>query len=76
MAQTVKNLPEVQKIQIRTLDKEDLLEKGTQTHSSILAWKIPRTEAPGGCSPWGHKESDTTEQLTYTHITFNNSVMK
>ena len=76
MAQTVKNLPEVQKIQIRTLGKEDLLEKGTPTHSSILAWKIPWTEAPGGCSPWGHKESDTTEQLTYTHITFNNSVMK
>ena len=46
MAQTVKNLPEVQKIQIRTLGKEDLLEKGTPTHSSILAWKIPWTEAP------------------------------
>ena len=33
------------------------------THSSILAWKIAWTEEPGGYSPWGHKESDPTEQL-------------
>ena len=32
------------------------------THSSILAWRILWTKEPGG--PWGHKESDTTEQLT------------
>ena len=36
------------------------------THSSILAWRIPRTEESGGLySPRGHKESDTTEQLTH-----------
>ena len=35
------------------------------THSSILAWKIPWTEKPGGNSPWDHKESDTTERLTH-----------
>ena len=41
---------------------EDLLEKGMATHSNILAWRIPRTEEAGGLySPWGHKESDTTE---------------
>ena len=34
------------------------------THSSILAWKIPRTQEPGGLQPMGHKELDTTE---YTH---------
>ena len=34
------------------------------THSSILAWKLPRTEEPAGYSPWCCKESDTTEQLT------------
>ena len=33
------------------------------THSSILAWRIPWTEEPGG-SPWGHKELDMTERLT------------
>ena len=39
-----------------------LIEKGTATHSSILAWKIPWTEEPGGLySPRGHKESDTTQ---------------
>ena len=38
------------------------LEEGTATHSSILAWRIPRAEEPGGLhSPWGHKDSDTTE---------------
>ena len=40
------------------------------THSSILAWKIPWTEEPGmeGYSPWGHKKSDTTEQLHFTSM--------
>ena len=37
------------------------LEKETVTHSSVLAWKIPGTEEPGGCSPWGHTELDTEE---------------
>ena len=38
------------------------MEKEMATHSSILAWIIPQTEEPaGGYSPWGHKESDTTE---------------
>ena len=34
-------------------------------HSSTLAWKIPWMEEPGSCSPWGHEESDTTEQLHF-----------
>ena len=35
------------------------------THFSILGWRIPWTEEPGGLhSPWGHKESDTTERLS------------
>ena len=40
------------------------LKKGMATHSSILAWRIPWTEKPGGYSLWGGKESDTTELLT------------
>ena len=47
MAQTVKNLPAVQETQVRSLDREDPLEKGVATHSSILAWRIPWTEEPG-----------------------------
>ena len=35
--------------------------------SSILVWRIPWTEKPGGYSPWGHKELGTTEHPTHTH---------
>ena len=44
----VKNLPAKQETWVRSLGWEDLPEKGMATHSSILAWKIPRTEKPGG----------------------------
>ena len=64
MAQTVKNLPVVQGIQVQSLGWEEPLEKGMVTHSSILAWRIPWTEEPGVLSPWGCKESDMTEKLT------------
>ena len=37
------------------------LEKEMATHSSVLAWRIPWTEKPGSCSPWGRTESDMTE---------------
>ena len=42
------------------------MEKGMTTHSSVLAWRILWREEPGGLQPWGHKESDTSEQLTLT----------
>ena len=57
----VENPPAMQKPQARSLSWEDPLEEGTATHSSILAWRIPWTEEPGGLSPWGHEESDMTE---------------
>ena len=50
-----------------TLGQEDPLEEDTATHSSILAWRIPWTEEPGGLQSMGLQESDTTEQLTHTH---------
>ena len=62
----VKNLPAVQETQetwVRSLGWEDLLKKGMATLSSIPAWRIPWTEEPGGYSPWGRKESDTTETI-------------
>ena len=64
VAQTVKNMPAMGKTWVQSLGWEDPLEKGMGTHSSILAWRIPRTEEPGGCSPWGPKESDTAEWLS------------
>ena len=47
--------------QVRSLGQEDPLEKRMATHSSILAWRIPRTQKPGGLQSMGHKESDTTD---------------
>ena len=61
MPQTIKNLPAVQETQVSFLGQEDPLEKGIATHSSILAWRIPGTEEPGGLQCMGHKESDMTE---------------
>jgi len=46
VAQSVKNLPAVQETHVRSLDREDSLEKEIANHSSILAWKIPWTEEP------------------------------
>ena len=53
VAQMVKNLPEMQETQVWSLGQEDPLEKGMATHSSILAWRVPWTEEPGGLQPVG-----------------------
>ena len=53
VAQMVKNLPAMQDARIRSLGWEDPLEKGMATHSSILAWRIPRTEESGGLQSMG-----------------------
>ena len=60
----VKNLPAIQETQVQSLGWKDPLEKGMATHSSILAWRIQWTKSLVGYSPWNHKESDTTEQIT------------
>ena len=48
VARVVKNLPPVQEIRVQSLGQEDPLDNGMATHSSILAWRIPWTEEPGG----------------------------
>ena len=53
MAQLVNNLPAMQETWVLSLGWEDLLEKGMATHSSILAWRIPWTEKPGGPQSMG-----------------------
>ena len=50
--------------QVRSLVWEDPVEKEMATHFSILAWRIHGQRSLVGYSPWGHKESDTTERLT------------
>ena len=49
----VKNLPTMQETQVESLGQEDALEKGMETHASILAWRTPWTEEPGGLQSVG-----------------------
>ena len=77
VAQLVKNLPAMLETWVRFLGWEDALEKEMATHSSILAWRIPWTEEPGGLLFTGSQESDMTERLSllfgflyYQHATF------
>ena len=55
IAQQVKNLPARQETWVQFLGREDSLEKEMAIHSSILAWKIPWTEEPGGLQSMGSK---------------------
>ena len=57
----VKNLPAMQGTQVQSLGQEDPLEKGMATHSSILAWRIPWTEEPGGLQSMGFQRVEATE---------------
>ena len=52
----------------QSLGQEDFQEKGIATYSGILSWRILWTESLVGYSPWGCKESDTTERLTLSHF--------
>ena len=58
----VKNLPADAEMRVQFLGQEDPLKKEMATHSSILAWRIPWTEVPGGSQSTG-LESDMTERL-------------
>ena len=60
----IKNLPTMQKTLFRSLGQEDPLKKGMATHSSILAWRIPRIGSLVCYSPWGYKQLDMIKQLT------------
>ena len=62
VAQSVENPPAVRETWVRSLGWEDPLEEGMATHSSVLAWRSAHGQRSlAGYSPWGHKESDTTE---------------
>ena len=66
MAQTVKTLPAMQETHVQSLGLEDPLEKGLATHSSILAWEIPKTEEPGGLLFIGFQRV-RHDSATFTH---------
>ena len=68
VAQTVKCLPAMQETWVWSLGREDPLEKEMAIHSSTLAWKSHGQRSLIGYSPWGRKESDTTEWLHFTSL--------
>ena len=59
VAQVVKNPPAMQETQVRSLGQGELLEKGMATHFSILAWRIPWTEEPGGLQSIGSQRVES-----------------
>ena len=64
VAQRVMYLPVMQKTQVRSLGQEDPLEKEMATHSSILAWRIPWTEEPGGLQFMGSQSQTRLSDYT------------
>ena len=67
----VKKLSAMWEAQVQSLGQEDPLEKELLTHSSILAWRIPWTEEPGGATVYGVAESDMIEGLTQKDVLFD-----
>ena len=68
MAQTVKNLPATQETWVRSLYREDPLETGMAPQSSILAWRIPWTEEPGGLQSVGSQsQTRLSTRTAYMH---------
>ena len=68
VAQTVRNLLAMQEPQVQSLGREDTPEKGMPIHSSILPGEFHGQRSLVGYSPWGHKESDTTEWLHFDFV--------
>ena len=65
----VKNLPAVEETWVQSLDQDDPLEKGMATHSSILAWRVPWTEEPGGLQSMGLQRV-RHDRVTPTYLLF------
>ena len=68
IAQSVKNLPAMPKTQVQPLGQEDPLKKEIAAHSSILAWRIPWTEEPGGLQSIGSKIDTTEVTNNFPHL--------
>ena len=64
----IKNPPAIQETWVRCLGWEDPLEKGMATHSSILAWRVPWTEEPGGLQSLGSHRVRTAPQSFSVHL--------
>ena len=64
----VKTLPAMKETWVHSLGQEDPLEEGMAIHSSILSGEVHGQRSLEGCSPWGPKESDMTEQLNNSKV--------
>ena len=68
MAQPVKRLPAMRETQVRSLGREDALEKETATHLTILAWKIPWMEEPGRLQSMGLQSQTRMSDFTFLFL--------
>ena len=75
MAQRAKKLSAMRETQVGSLGWEDPLEKGMAIHSTILAWKSQGQRSLASYSPWGSRESDTTERLTLFQLSCSNYIV-
>ena len=73
VAQRIKRLPAMQETQVQSLGWEDPLEKEMATHSSILAWRIPWTEEPGGLQSTGSQSWTRLRDFTLTHSAYTST---
>ena len=71
IAQLVKNLPAMPETPVRLLGQKDPLEKGMATHSSILGWRIPWAEEPGGLQSVGSQSATQLSNTTLTALLHN-----
>ena len=76
MTQTVKNPPGMQKTWLPSLSREDALEEGMAAHSSVLVWRIPCTEEPGGLQFMGSQRVGHNRRLPIFLISFIFYIMK
>ena len=74
VVQRLKRLPAMWETRVRSLGREDFLEKEMAPHSSILAWRIPWTEELGGLQSRGCKESDTTVLLHFLSLSLSHAL--
>ena len=71
VAKRLKRLPEIQETWVRSLGQEDPLEKEIATHFSILAWRIPWTEEPGGLQSTGSQSGTRLSNFTFTLLSLS-----
>ena len=71
VAQRLKRLPAIQETWVRSLGQEDPLEKEIATHFSILAWRIPWTEEPGGLQSTGSQSWTRLSDFTFTLLSLS-----